>query len=187
MTPADRAALRAACTAHEGRRQMAYDDATGKTLRRGETLRGNLTIGVGWNLSAHGLPQDLIDLLLDRAISDAEAALCGALPWTLALDAVRRRVLIELVFNMGLSGLLTFKRLLQHAEAGRWAAAAHELLDSPYPRQVGDRAVVLAAQLETGVDPGPGTATAASAVPTASDDSRRAPSPASPAEPSHGS
>jgi hypothetical protein len=57
----------------EDEKQFAYDDATGKTLLKGDTLRGNLSIGVGHNLTANGLSQKARDFILadDEAIASA--------------------------------------------------------------------------------------------------------------------
>ena len=42
----------------EGDRNFPYDDATGRTLIRGDTLKGNITVGIGRNISGIGISAD---------------------------------------------------------------------------------------------------------------------------------
>lgn len=123
----------------EGIRRFAYRDS-----------RGILTVGVGRNLEHVGLRPDEIDYLLDNDIAHVEQEVSIALPWTDALDEVRRAVLQNMCFNMGLRTLLTFRAMLSACEAGNWQTTAVEMLDSTWATQVGDRAVRLARQMETG-------------------------------------
>lgn len=138
MTPQAYLQLRQQLETEEARRPFAYDDATGQTLRPGDTLRGQLTIGVGWNLSARGLPADVIDLLLDRAIEDTLVQLRQALPWFATLDDVRQVALMDLAFNLGVPTLLTFQQTLAHVQQGEYAAAADRLAHTLWARQVDD-------------------------------------------------
>ena len=74
------------------------------------------------------------------------------LPWVSGLDDVRKRVFIEMVFNMG-SRILSFHESLRLSKAGRWHAAATAFTASLWARQVGARAATLTRMLETGQDP----------------------------------
>ena len=124
--------------ADEGLRQVPYQDS-----------RGHWTVGYG-HLMRNPLPLSLCEALLDYDIAQAEVALLRAYPWVTAVSAARYVVFVQLVFNMGAGGLGTFAKLLAAAQAGQWDTAAAELLDSDYARQVGARAVRLAAQLKGG-------------------------------------
>jgi len=48
--------------------------------------------------------------------------------------------LLDMAYNMGVSRLLTFKRMFAALDAGDWETAADELLDSRYAKQVSERA-----------------------------------------------
>lgn len=152
----DRARLAAQLADHEGRRRFVYDDATGKAIRPGTLVRGNPTIGVGRNLIDRGLLDSEIDLMLDHDIDDALAE-AMQFPWFAGLDPVRRAVIVELIFNMGLPRLRGFKNFLRYMSEHRWPHAAEELIDSLWRRQVdpivGDgqgRADVLVHMVKTG-------------------------------------
>ena len=66
------------------------------------------------------------------------------------MDDARLGVLIEMCYNLGLSGLAGFKKMLAAVEAGDYKKAAKEMLDSKWAFQVKGRAVELAKIMETG-------------------------------------
>jgi lysozyme len=112
---------------------------------------GKLTIGVGRNLSDKGISFQEAQLLLANDIADATADLQAKLPWTAALDDVRKGALLNMAFNMGLGGLLEFHDFLAKMQAGNFSGAAGAMLDSLWARQVGPRATRLSIQIQTGV------------------------------------
>jgi lysozyme len=128
-------------------------------LHEGERLRpyrctaGKLTIGVGRNLEDRGITQQESAMLLANDIAEVDAGLVRSLPWVARLDDVRRRVLIDMAFNLGLDGLLQFKNTLAAIQAGDYNRAATMMLDSRWASQVGGRATRLARMMETGADP----------------------------------
>lgn len=128
-------------TLHEGGRRFPYVDTVGK-----------ITIGVGRNLTDRGLSDDEIDLLLADDLDEHWTKLTAALPWVESLNEVRQRVLLDMAFNLGVAGLLTFKQTLAAVHRGDWDAAASGMLDSKWARQVGARATRLATMMRTGED-----------------------------------
>lgn len=133
--------LRAQLEKHEGIRFFPYKDTV-----------GNLTIGVGHNLTAKGINKRVIDVLFECDVMDAVASLEARLPWTIGLDDIRFRALVDLVFNMG-ARFYTFTTTIDHLENGRWDQAANALLLSKYAAQVGQRARTIANMIRTGNDP----------------------------------
>src|ERR1035441_3535221 len=134
----------------ESERQFAYDDANGTTLAKGMTLRGNLTIGIGRNLSAKGISKKERDFLLANDMDEATIALEANFPWTMELDAVRKGVLLNMIFNEGLSHLSTFRDTLAKIQSGDYKGASAAMLDSLWAKQVGPRATRLSIQMESG-------------------------------------
>ncbi len=137
-----------------GYRRFVYDDKDAtKKLGLGYTLKGIPTIGVGRNLRDKGISHAESDILLDNDITAASAEVSAEIPWSIvSLDEIRREVLINLSFNMGIAGLITQNpKFLAALQAGRWEEAAAELLDGPYKKQVGPRAYRLAEQILSGV------------------------------------
>ncbi len=116
--------------------------------------RGFLTIGTGRCIDASvagsGITQDEAALLLENDIDRAVHGLLARWPWIADLDPVRQAVLVNMSFNLGLSGLDGFHQTLQAIEQRRYSAAADAMLNSKWASQVGVRAVELAAQMKTG-------------------------------------
>lgn len=132
---------------HEGRREFAYQDSS-------EPPKWH--IGVGRNIDANGgigLSNDEIDMLLDNDVVRVMRELANALPWYKQIDEVRQDVLVMMSFNLGLPRLLKFEKAIAAMQAGHFETAAAEMLDSRWHSQVGARARVLAAMMETGTYP----------------------------------
>lgn len=123
----------------EGERLFPYKDSVGL-----------LTIGVGRCIERIGITREESDLLLANDIKRVTQELNTRLPWSMALDAPRRGVLLNMAFNLGIDGLVGFKNTLAHVQAGRWDDAAAGMLASLWAQQVGSRATRLAEQMRTG-------------------------------------
>ena len=126
---------------HEGIRYKAYKDTVGK-----------VTVGVGRNLVDRGLSTREVDYLLNNDIEDCRYQLDTELPWWRTLSEVRQRVLVDMCFNLGISGLLGFKNTLGFIQAGAYDAAATGMLKSKWAEQVQSRAIRLAEMMRTGQD-----------------------------------
>lgn len=77
----------------------------------------------------------------------ASANIDALFPWAKSLSEPRYGALINLVFNVGAAGILTFVKFLAAMREARWEDAARELLDSKYHQQVGLRAERVAEQI----------------------------------------
>jgi lysozyme len=124
----------------EGYRQFPYLDGLGFQ-----------TIGYGRNLSTRGIDKAEADSLLSRDITSAAMCIDSALSWTRSMDEVRKAVLVDMCFNLGLKSLLGFKKALLAMSMLDWDEASRQMLDSRWATQVGKRARVLAEIMRTGV------------------------------------
>jgi lysozyme len=131
--------LRKMLELHEGNKRYPYRCTAGK-----------LTIGVGFNLDDVGLYPEEIAFILDNRINLVRKGLESELPWFKDLDEVRQAVLIDMGYNLGVDGLLKFKRTLGSIQRGHYATAAIQMLESKWATQVGDRADRLSDMMETG-------------------------------------
>lgn len=113
--------------------------------------RGFNTIGFGTNLDA-GLTERQGTALLDIQIEDNLAQL-SKLAWFTALDLIRRDVIEEMTYNMGLAKVLGFHRMIAALTVHDYAGAKAEMLNSDWQTQVGARATELGEIMLTGVDP----------------------------------
>jgi len=128
---------------HESLRLTVYDDATGKPLRKGDTLEGHPTIGYGRNLSGLGISLAESDMLLEHDIQRVVGELIASLPFFTRLSTVRKSVLIDMCYNIGIKRLLNFARMISAIEVHDYKTAAREIVDSKYAKQVGRRAQTL--------------------------------------------
>lgn len=127
-------------------------------LKRDEDVRrfpyrdtvGKLTIGVGRNLEDVGLSADEIEYLLGNDLKRVEAE-ARKFPWFAGLDEVRQSVVLNMLFNLGETKFRGFANTIKAIESGDYHGAARRMLQSKWARQVGNRAVRLAAMMRTGV------------------------------------
>ena len=118
---------------HEGLRLNAYQDS-----------EGVWTIGYGRNLQEMTITQAQADEWLKQDISSASNELNKAFPWVDNLSEKRRRVLVNMSFNLGMSKLIDFKKMWKALEKRDYHEASMEMLDSKWAVQVGSRASELA-------------------------------------------
>lgn len=94
--------------------------------------------------------QEQAEAALIADVAKHDAALFAAIPWAATLDPVRKDVLRNMAFNMGVKGLLGFVNTLNLVRSGDYANAAANMLKSIWARQVGARANRLADMMRTG-------------------------------------
>lgn len=129
-----------------------------KELKRDEGVRlkpyqctaGKTTIGVGRNLDDRGITEHEADYLLLNDIELVTVQLDKSIPWWRTMSDARQRVLANMCFNLGISGLLYFKNTLVAMKAGKYDDAAEGMLKSLWAKQVGQRAVRLAKMMREG-------------------------------------
>ena len=111
---------------HEGLRLKPYRCSAGK-----------LTIGIGRNLDDCGITQSEAYVMLINDIINCEKQLQSKIPDIYnGLDEVRKSVMLNMCFNMGINGLLGFKNTLAFVKVGDWERAANNMLVSKWAKQV---------------------------------------------------
>lgn len=126
---------------HEGVRPMPYTDTVGK-----------LTIGVGRNLTDRGLLPSEVEFLLDNDVHLVTTQ-CMTFPWFEGLDEVRQAVVLDMVFNLGLTSFKTFVNTIKMISLGDYHGAAGNMLQSKWATQVGPRATQLSNMMANGAWP----------------------------------
>ncbi|MGE5537340.1 MAG: glycoside hydrolase family protein [Gemmatimonas sp.] len=122
----------------------------GLKLKPYRCTAGRLTIGVGRNLVDKGITEPEAKDLLANDIVDAADGLDKAVPWWRSLSDARQRALMNMAFNMGIAGLLGFRRMLGFMAKGDFTSAAAEARASKWAAQVGSRAQRIAQMIEEG-------------------------------------
>jgi lysozyme len=127
---------------HEGLVLNAYQDHL-----------GYWTIGYGRLIDKRkggGITEGEAAMLLENDIDRKLDSLRDALPWFDNINDQRKAVLLNMAFQMGVSGLLKFKNTLASVEAGDFEDAAARMLKSKWAQQTPVRAKEMAAQMRTG-------------------------------------
>lgn len=123
---------------NEGYRQTPYEDS-----------EGILTVGVGFNLE-QGFTLEECMLIVNHRLDRLVAELCNRVPVYLKVCQVRKIVLLDMAYNLGVNRLLGFRKMLAALNEGDYQLAANEMLDSRYAKQVKGRALRNAQMMETG-------------------------------------
>lgn len=131
---------------HEGLRLFAYEDSVGVlTVGYGHAFLGPEAAKVRKGQS-FTLPE--IEGFFEK---DFQIALRDYGKLAIAnLDEVRKCVIIDMLFNLGLPRFLGFEKMLSHLKNRDYAGAGKEMLNSKWARQVKGRADELAAMMRTG-------------------------------------
>ena len=139
---------------HEGIRLFPY-----------KCSKGYLTIGIGRNLESNpltdeekkicgnwqrGITKEAAFILLRHDIKRVLNECKTHISFWFTLDDERQYALLDMAFNMGISKLLQFKKMLTALGVGNYNEAAQECLNSKYAQEVGLRSQRIANVLKTG-------------------------------------
>lgn len=122
--------------------------------------KGKRTIGYGHNLDAnpmfngkripHLISEAFAYELLVHDIEKTERELTLAWPYFENLKGARRDAIINMAFQMGVRGVLAFRRMIAAIEAKKWKEAEKEALDSKWAKMdTPNRAKRVATQLRS--------------------------------------
>jgi len=139
MDPQSLLELRRMIERHEGKVSHAYQDHL-----------GFWTIGVGRLIDERrggGLSDKEIDFLLENDIGRVIDDLSRRLPFWVRLTTTQQQALASMAFQLGVNGLLNFRRMLAALEQGDGATAEREALDSKWAQQTPGRATEVASML----------------------------------------
>lgn len=127
---------------HEDEVNYAYPDS-----------EGYWTIGVGHLIDKRKggkISHKISMLILDDDIAEVMGQCDRAFDWFDDLDETRKIVVLNMVFNLGLTGFKKFKKTIYYLEKGIYISASIEMLDSKWAKQVGRRALELSDMMKTG-------------------------------------
>lgn len=140
MTPEERfqsSPLDILITLHEGNKLKPYLDCCGRPWRECLCIeKGKLTIGRGRNLDDVGISADESYFLFEHDKQRVIAQCRQQLPWFDGLDDVRKLVIIDMVFNLGIGGFLGFHATIAAIAAKQYGLAASQMLNSKWALQV---------------------------------------------------
>lgn len=112
----------------EGYNSHPYTDTT-----------GHLTIAYGRNLTNVGVSADESELMFNNDYNKCVSNL-EKYDWFKTQNFLVKCALINMCFNLGINGLLKFKKMILFLELHDYKKAADEALKSKWANQVGNRA-----------------------------------------------
>ena len=136
--------LLASVKKHEGYRNKVYLDTLGKR-----------TVGVG-HLCGEDFWEDDKEyeekFLMDILEADLQNAIKGAKDLMsengcMDMDEVAEEIIIEMIFQLGKTGVSKFRNMWKHLSALEYSDAASEMLDSRWAKQTPTRAQAMSAEM----------------------------------------
>lgn len=139
---------------HEGIELQPYRDTLGKlTIGIGRCIETNpfsseeLKVIGDWK---NGITKNAAFFLLRNDIKKVEKECQTKIRFWEKLDSERQYALIDMTFQLGICGVLRFKKMLYHLGLGNYNQAAEECLDSKYAIQTPARAHRISETIKTG-------------------------------------
>lgn len=125
--------------------KMSLNDLIAQDLERHEAFKtkvyfdteGVATFGIGFTY----ITIDEARWILRRRVSECRTELGKVLPNFESYPSGAKRALVNMRFNLGLEGLLNFKKMLVSIQEGNYIEAAKNGLQSKWATQVKGRAV----------------------------------------------
>jgi lysozyme len=111
---------------HEGFRDLPY-----------QCTEGVWTFGYGLT----NITRDEAEIVLRMRVDQIADKLFSHIS---SLNTARQNVIINMAYNLGILGVMNFKKMWQAIYAGDFDGASTEMLSSKWAKQVGNRAVELA-------------------------------------------
>jgi len=139
MTLDDRRELETEVKADESFRAKAYQDT-----------EGVWTVGYGLNLQELVVSEPWAADQMRYTLRQRESDCLAAFPWFAGLTSARQRVILNMAYNLGMTRLRGFKKMLSALDRGDYETAAVEMLDSKWAEQVGARSTRLSDTMARG-------------------------------------
>ena len=114
---------------HEGFRKSVY-----------KCTEGYDTFGYGFAIKDLEMDEDIAEEILLRKVEKLIKRVRSKFDWLDSVPHEVQGVLVEMSYQMGLSGVSKFKKALHAMQMFQWKLAATELLDSRWAKQTPNRA-----------------------------------------------
>lgn len=118
-------------------RPFPYDDVTGEAIRL--PTGGNITIGIGRNLTDRGVSRDEMMLMFNNDLAAAIGGARAIFGDYESLSMNRQLGVVNLIFNLGKAKFERFKDTIAAIRVRDWKKAGDGLRNSAWYRQVKSR------------------------------------------------
>ena len=114
---------------HEGFRSRVY-----------KCTEGYDTIGYGFAIKDLEITEEVAELILKRKLAELRIRICNAFEWFIDSPDQVQEVVINMCYQLGLSGFSKFKKTIYYLETQQYDEASDEMLDSLWAKQTPNRA-----------------------------------------------
>ena len=101
------------------------------------------TIGYGFAIKDLELDKDISEMILMQKLDNLMNRIAKTFSWWRSTDSTVKDVVVEMCYQLGVSGVSKFKKTIDHLENKRYGKASAEMLDSKWARQTPNRALEL--------------------------------------------
>tara|TARA_Y100000593_G_scaffold5586_1_gene10981 strand:+ start:6 stop:410 length:405 start_codon:yes stop_codon:yes gene_type:complete len=102
-----------------------------------------LTIGYGFAIKDLEIDEDIAEMILMRKLDDLMNRIQKKFHWWRSAEDEVKDVVVEMCYQLGVSGFSKFKKTISHLENKRYGKASVEMLDSRWAKQTPNRAIEL--------------------------------------------
>ena len=121
---------------HEGFRPKVY-----------QCSEGYDTIGYGFAIKDLIIDEDVANIILMKKLHTLLERITIAFPWFKDIDPVAKGVVINMCYQLGITGFSKFKKTIYYLETEQYDEASSECLDSLWAKQAPARAKELSEKL----------------------------------------
>ena len=114
---------------HEGFKSTVY-----------KCTEGYDTIGYGFAIKDLEFDEEIAELILSRKLGNLQLRICNTFDWYIESPQKVQDVIMNMCYQMGLSGFSKFKKTIYYLETEQYEEAADEMLDSLWAKQTPNRA-----------------------------------------------
>jgi len=114
---------------HEGFRAKVYKDTLGFD-----------SIGYGFAVKDLVLDEDIANIILQRKLEALIRSIEFKFSWYADLPNAVKDVVIEMCYQLGVTGFSKFKKTIAYLQNKQWKEASVEMLDSRWAKQTPNRA-----------------------------------------------
>ena len=105
--------------------------------------KGYDTIGYGFAIKDLELDEEIAELILVRKLDKLMNRIQKKFHWWRSAEEEAKNVVVEMCYQLGVSGFSKFKKTISHLENKRYGKASVEMLDSRWAKQTPNRAIEL--------------------------------------------
>lgn len=102
------------------------------------------TIGYGFAIKDLNMSENVASIQLAEEVAKRHLEISKRFDWYDNMPAEVQGVIIEMCYQLGITGFSKFKRAIAHMKNKEWQLAANEMLDSLWAKQTPNRANQLA-------------------------------------------